>query len=205
MTYAPIGDYALIGDCHSAALVSTGGSIDWCCLPRFDSDSCFARLLHHGHGGHFRIAPVDDCTSRREYLGDSLVLATTFASDSGAVRLTDFFAMRRGGRSHPRRELVRVIEGLRGSMRLRIEFMPRFDYGEVMPWIYRVDEAAHCAVGSNAGLLLFGDVALQRVGEHDLCGDIDVAQGDRLRMAMQFVSPQELHSAAAKAETLRGT
>lgn len=194
----PIADYALIGDCHSAALVSRGGSIDWCCLPRFDSDSCFGRLLDSERGGHFSITPPDGCEIRREYLGDSLVLATTFDSAAGAVRLIDFFAMRRGGRKHPRRELVRIVEGLRGSLRLRVEFVPRLDYGEIKPWIYRTDDAAaFCAVGSNAGLLLFGDITLQLDGEHDLCADVEVQAGQQLRLAMQFVSPEELHTAAA--------
>jgi GH15 family glucan-1,4-alpha-glucosidase len=196
--YLPIGDYALIGDCHSAALVSSAGSIDWCCLPRFDSDSCFGRLLDHEHGGHFAIAPVGQWTRRREYRGDSLVLVTTFESLSGAVRLTDFFAMRRGGRSHPRRELVRIVEGLSGSMRLCIEFAPRFDYGEIKPWIYDVGQAAYCAVGSNAGLLLSGDLALQRVGEHRLGADIELKAGQRLQLAMQFVPPEDLHATRAK-------
>src|SRR4030095_2586176 len=84
--YLPIGDYALIGDCHSAALVSRAGSIDRCCLPRFDSDSCFARLLDHEHGGHFSMAPVGPWTSRREYRGDRLVLVTPFASASCSLR-----------------------------------------------------------------------------------------------------------------------
>ncbi len=192
--YLPIGDYALIGDCHSAALVSFGGSIDWCCLPRFDSDSCFARLLDHRRGGHFAIAPVDGSARRREYVGDSMVLATTFEDTSGAVRLTDFFAMRRGGREHPRRELVRIVEGLRGAMRLAIEFVARFDFGGIEPWVYRVGPTAHCAVGSNAGLLLFGDVTLQLVAEHDLCAEVEVRAGERLHLAMQFVSPAELHA-----------
>jgi len=195
----PIADYALIGDCHSAALVSRGGSVDWCCLPRFDSDSCFGRLLDRRRGGHFAIAPLDPFRSRREYLGDSLVLATTFESESGAVRLIDFFAMRRGGRKHPRREMVRIVEGLRGALRLRVEFAPRFDYGEVKPWIYRRAPTAHCAVGSNAGLLLFGDVALQPVGAHDLCAEIALHEGERAHLAMQFVAPEELHAAPAKA------
>jgi GH15 family glucan-1,4-alpha-glucosidase len=195
----PIADYALIGDCHSAALVSRGGSVDWCCLPRFDSDSCFGRLLDRRRGGHFAIAPLDPFRSRREYLGDSLVLATTFESESGAVRLIDFFAMRRGGRKHPRREMVRIVEGLRGALRLRVEFAPRFDYGEVKPWIYRSAPTAHCAVGSNAGLLLFGDVALQPVGAHDLCAEIALREGERAHLAMQFVAPEELHAAPVKA------
>ena len=190
----PISDYALIGDCHSAALVSRGGAIDWCCLPRFDSDSCFGRLLDARSGGHFSIAPVDACEVRREYIGDSLVLATTFEAAAGAVRVTDFFAMRRGGRRHPRRELVRIVEGLRGSLRLRVEFAPRFDYGEIAPWIYRVGKAGHCAVGSNAGLLIFGDVPLQLEGAHALCAEIDLHEGQRFRLTMQFVSPEELHA-----------
>jgi GH15 family glucan-1,4-alpha-glucosidase len=196
--YLPIADYALIGDCHSAALVSRGGSIDWCCLPRFDSDSCFGRLLDHQHGGHFLMAPLGHCTSRREYRGDSLVLVTTFESESGAVRLTDFFAMRRGGRSHPRRELIRIAEGLSGSMRLGIEFVPRFDYGEIKPWIYEIGDGAHCAVGSNAGLLLSGNVAFQRVEDHRLHAEVDLQQGQRLRLAMQFVPPEDLHATPAK-------
>ena len=190
----PIGHYALIGDCHSAALVSRGGSIDWCCLPRFDSDSCFGRLLDAQGGGHFSIAPTTPCETRREYVGDSLVLATTFESDAGAVRLIDFFVMRHGSSKPARRELVRIATGLRGSMRLRVEFVPRFDYGEIKPWIYRVGEAGHCAVGSNAGLLIFGDVPLQIDETHALCAEIEVNEGKRYRLAMQFVSPEELHA-----------
>jgi len=196
----PISGYALIGDCHSAALVSRGGSIDWCCLPRFDADSCFGRLLDAQSGGHFSIAPVGAYETRREYVGDSLVLATTFESSAGAVRLTDFFAMRRGGRQDPRRELVRTLEGLRGVMRLRVEFVPRFDYGEIEPWIYRVgatgpmDPTGHCAVGSNAGLLLSGDVPMVPDGAHGLCAEVELCEGQRLRLAMRFVSPEELHA-----------
>jgi len=195
----PIADYALIGDCHSAALVSREGSIDWCCLPRFDSDSCFGRLLDTERGGHFAIAPRDPCKTRREYRGDSLVLSTTHESGSGALRVTDFFAMRHGGREHPRRQLVRIVEGLSGAMRLRVEFVPRFDYGEIEPWIYRIGETAHCAVGSNAGLLLSGDIALQLVGKHALGADIEIRQGDRAHLVMRFVSPEEMHAAPLQA------
>lgn len=197
----PIADYALIGDCHSAALVSRGGSIDWCCLPRFDSDACFARLLDSERGGHFSIAPCEPHQVRRAYLGHSLVLATTYENDSGAVRLTDFFAMRQGGRDHPRRELVRVAESLRGTMRLAIEFSPRLDYGEVLPWIYEVNASTHCAVGSNTGLLVHGDVALRLQGEHDLRATIELQPGQRCRLAMRFVAPEELHAGLAQAHS----
>ena len=195
----PIGDYALIGDCHSAALVSKGGSIDWCCLPRFDSDSCFCRLLDREQGGYFSIAPVRPARSRREYVGRSMVLATTFEDEQGAARLTDFFAMRKGGRKHPRRELVRVVEGVRGRMRLSVEFVPRFDFGDVKPWIYRAGAHSHCAVGSNAGLLVFGDVELKLAGAHELKAEVDVRAGERLVLAMQFVAPAELHAGPVRA------
>ena len=87
MDYLPIADYALIGDCHSAALVARDGSIDWCCLPRFDADPCFARLLDRHHGGHFSITPKDRCETRREYVGESMVLQTTFEGDAGAINV----------------------------------------------------------------------------------------------------------------------
>jgi GH15 family glucan-1,4-alpha-glucosidase len=194
-----IGDYALIGDCHAAALVSRQGSIDWCCLPRFDADSCFCHLLDERRGGRFAIAPVECARSEREYLGDSLVLATSFETNAGSARLIDFFAMRRGGRDRPRRELVRIIEGQRGTLKMRVEFAPRFDFGEIKPWIYRVGERAHCAVGSNAGLLLTGNITLQRRGDHTLEAEVEVRAGDRLHLAMLYVAPDELHATPARA------
>ena len=133
--YPPIADYALIGDCHSAALVSRQGSIDWCCLPRFDSDSCFGRMLDWNNGGYFQICPRGRFSSRREYLERSLVLVTTFRAAGGEARLIDFFAMRTGGRQRPRREIVRIVEGVRGTLRLHVRFVPRLDFGEVKPWI----------------------------------------------------------------------
>jgi GH15 family glucan-1,4-alpha-glucosidase len=193
--YLPIADYALIGDCHSAALVSRAGSIDWCCLPRFDSDSCFARLLDRRRGGHFAIAPIGPCRTRREYLGDSLVLATHFEGEGSHVRLVDFFAMRRGGREHPRRELVRIVETLRGCARLRVRFSPRLDYGDVEPWIYRWAEAAHVAVGSNTALLVSGDIALALDGPHDLVAEFELPAGRRAHLAMQYLPPERLDEA----------
>src|SRR5487761_555353 len=158
--HPPLADYALVGSCRSAALVSRQGSIDWCCLPRFDSDSCFARLLDWGNGGYFQFSPAGRIRSRREYLEKSLVLVTTFRSRSGEARLIDFFAMRPGGRQRPRREIVRIIEGVSGTLRLNVSFVPRFDFGEVKPWIHTSTRGAHLAVGSNAGLAIMGDVPL---------------------------------------------
>ncbi|HEV2268504.1 MAG TPA: glycoside hydrolase family 15 protein [Steroidobacteraceae bacterium] len=189
--YPPLADYALIGDCHSAALVSRQGSIDWCCLPRFDSDSCFGRLLDWGNGGYFQICPAGRCSSRREYLEKSLVLVTTFRSGSGEARLIDFFAMRRGGSERPRREIVRIIEGVSGTLRLHVRFVPRLDFAEVKPWIRPVSGNAYVAVGSNAGLLIFADAPLRPGRDHDLEGVLEVHGDSRHHFGVQFLPPEE--------------
>jgi GH15 family glucan-1,4-alpha-glucosidase len=189
--YPPIADYALIGDCHSAALVSRQGSIDWCCLPRFDSDSCFGRLLDWSNGGHFQVCPIGRFSSHREYLERSLVLVTTFRSAAGEARLIDFFAMRAGGRQRPRREIVRIIAGVSGTLRLRVRFVPRLDFGEVKPWIRPCSGSAHVAVGSNAGLLIFGDAPLHAGSDHDLEGVLEVRPRSRYHFGLQFLAPEE--------------
>jgi GH15 family glucan-1,4-alpha-glucosidase len=111
-----IGDYALIGDCHAAALVSRAGSIDWCCMPRFDSGSIFGRLLDADRGGFCSLGPHDTrADGSRRYLDGTLVLETRFQSSSGEARLLDCFTMRGGGAEHPYRQLLRVVEGTRGG------------------------------------------------------------------------------------------
>ncbi|HEY6481965.1 MAG TPA: glycoside hydrolase family 15 protein [Steroidobacteraceae bacterium] len=191
--YPPIADYALIGDCHSAALVSRAGSIDWCCLPRFDSDSCFGRLLDWNHGGYFSIAPRGKARTRRAYLPNTLVLVTRYEAGKNAVRVIDFFSMRSGGRQRPRRELVRIIEGVRGSMRLDVAVVARLDYGDVKPWVYSSGEHAHFAVGSDTGLRIFGDVPLQIAAEHDLRAEVHIHARQRLHIGVQFFRPEEAH------------
>ena len=207
--YPPISDYALIGDCHSAALVSRDGSIDWCCLPRFDSDSCFGRLLDWQRGGYYEVTPRARCSVRREYLPKSLIVRTTFTSGGSEARLIDFFAMREGGRTHPRRELVRIIEGVRGTLKFSVRIVPRFDFGEVRPLIYRAGSRDHTsqagrafvAAGGNTGLLLFGDVELAEGDDgHSLEADVAVSSGERLHLALQFVAPEDLQTTPARAE-----
>ncbi|MGH8220077.1 MAG: glycoside hydrolase family 15 protein [Steroidobacteraceae bacterium] len=207
--YPSISDYALIGDCHSAALVSRTGSIDWCCLPRFDSDSCFGRLLDWDRGGYFEVSPRGRCAVRREYLPKSLILRTTFSSGASEARLIDFFAMREGGRTHPRRELVRIIEGVRGTLKFTVRIVPRFDFGEVRPLIYRTGSAApkqqaaqaFIAAGGNTGLLMFGGVALEEGDDgHSLEAEVVISSGQRLHLALQFVAPEDLHTTPARAE-----
>ncbi len=131
-----IEDYALIGDCGSAALVGRDGSIDWLCLPRFDSPACFAALLGEPEHGRWLIGPVEPTAhSERRYLDGSLILVTTFETAEGAIELTDFM------RPHRRLpQLVRLVRGLRGRVAMRTEFILRFDYGAVVPWVERLSE-----------------------------------------------------------------
>ncbi|PNG22898.1 glycoside hydrolase family 15 protein [Streptomyces cahuitamycinicus] len=130
-----IEDYALIGDEQTAALVGMDGSVDWLCLPRFDSAACFARLLGDEDNGYWRIAPVgaDRCT-RRAYRRDTLVLDTEWETGQGAVRVTDLMPQRDRAP-----DLVRVVEGLDGEVTLHSVLKLRFDYGSVIPWVRRSD------------------------------------------------------------------
>ena len=137
--YAPISDYALIGDCHGAALVGKTGSIDWACPRRFDSGSIFGRLLDARHGGFFSISPVAHYESKRRYVPDTMVLETHFETAEGEAVVFDALAMRAGGSSHPLRQLIRVIECVRGSVDLNVVIEPRFDYGSLRPWLHRHD------------------------------------------------------------------
>jgi len=194
--YPPISDYALIGDCHSAALISRAGSIDWCCLPRFDSDSCFGRLLDWKQGGHFTITPKGKARVSREYVSDTLVLQTTYRSGRNIARVTDFFSMRVGGRDRPRRELVRIIEGVKGKMTFDVSVVPRLDYGDVKPWIFSGGHNAHFAVGSNTGIRIFGDVQYD-VDSHDLHAEVQVSPRKKVYIGLQFFPPEEANANAA--------
>ncbi len=152
-----IEDYALIGDTHTVALVGTNGSIDWLCLPRFDAPACFASLLGTGENGFWQIAPRDEVVGiRRRYRGPTLVLETEVETAQGAARLVDCMPPRG---SHPR--IVRVVEGVRGEVAMRMRFTPRFDYGRVRPWVSRVDGAV-CAIAGPDALELRGDVSSRR-------------------------------------------
>ncbi|MER8223366.1 glycoside hydrolase family 15 protein [Streptomyces sp. NPDC094143] len=133
--HSSIEDYAIIGDEQTAALVGTDGSVDWLCLPRFDSAACFAKLLGDEDNGHWRIAPVgaDRCT-RRAYRRDTLVLDTEWETGQGAVRVTDLMPQR-----DEAPDLVRIVEGLDGEVTLHSVLKLRFDYGSIVPWMRRSD------------------------------------------------------------------
>lgn len=191
-SYPPIADYALIGDCHSAALVSTEGSIDWCCLPRFDSGSCFGRVLDWERGGFFSITPVRRFDATRRYVGDTLVLETTFRSGGGEARLIDCFTMRPGGRDAPHRQVLRVVEGIRGRVDFRVTLIPRFDYGELRPWIRQLGSSVYGALGGNDGLIVSSDCGVVPTGRHDMGARLAVRAGDRYRISLQYTHPEEL-------------
>ena len=172
--YPPIGDYALIGDCHSAALVSRDGSIDWCCLPRFDSGSAFGRLLDRARGGHCSFAPVAtapwECA--RAYLDDTLVLETTFDGAGGEAKLTRLLPDARRASAPMQRQILRVIEGVRGTVELEVRVAPRFDYGQVRPWIRRHGHRLHSAIGGNDALLVWCEQELDEDPDHELVGRV---------------------------------
>ncbi|HXW05470.1 MAG TPA: glycoside hydrolase family 15 protein [Vicinamibacterales bacterium] len=145
-----IEDYALIGDTQAAALVGRDGSIDWLCLPRFDSPACFAALLGRPEHGRWLLAPAGGASRvTRRYLHDSLVLATEFETTDGVVRIVDCMPPR--GREP---DVVRVVEGVRGRVRMEMELIIRFDYGSIVPWVERVDGVLR-AIGGPDALSLF--------------------------------------------------
>jgi GH15 family glucan-1,4-alpha-glucosidase len=141
----PIEDYGLIGNMISAALVSREGSIDWLCLPRFDSDACFAALLGGPAHGRWLIAPrASDCRVTRRYLPDTAVLETRFETDAGAVTLTDFMPLTD---DEEKVDVVRIVTGERGSVEMAMELVLRFNYGRTVPWVQRRDYGLSAVAG----------------------------------------------------------
>jgi GH15 family glucan-1,4-alpha-glucosidase len=139
----PIEDYAMIGDCHTAALVSKQGSIDWLCFPYFDSAACFAALLGTKENGYWSISPAETVRSiRRCYRLGTMILETEFETQSGSVLLIDCMTLRK---KTP--ELLRIVVGKRGQIRMKMEMAIRFDYGSVVPWVRRTDHGITAIAG----------------------------------------------------------
>src|SRR5271169_5733133 len=155
----PIENYALIGDCHTAALVGNNGSIDWLCLPRFDSAACFAALLGEPKHGRWLIAPpMEEARVTRRYRGDTLILETVFRTENGAVCLIDFMHLRDGAS-----DLVRLVLGLQGEVSMRMELVVRFDYGSVIPWVSKQEDGRLQFIAGPDRLLL--DTSVSTRGE----------------------------------------
>jgi GH15 family glucan-1,4-alpha-glucosidase len=142
----PIEDYTLLGDTHTGALVSRAGSIDWLCLPRFDSAAPFVALLGGEGNGRWQIAPFGHVrATRRRYRGDTLVLETEFDTAEGTIRLVDFMPPR--GESP---DVMRLVVGVRGQVRVHMDLRPRFDYGQIRPWLRHIDGADVAVAGPDS-------------------------------------------------------
>jgi GH15 family glucan-1,4-alpha-glucosidase len=175
-----IEDYAIIGDCKSAALVGSDGSIDWLCWPRFDSAACFAALLGTPENGRWVIAPaLAPLGVTRQYRPGTLVLETEFTTESGRAVILDFMPSADGA------ELVRIVVGRSGRVDFRTEFVARFDYGSTVPWISRLYDGAISAVAGPERLVLRSSVALS--GE-DLksVGDFTVEEGQSAAFVLSY-------------------
>ena len=190
----PIGDYALISDCHCAALVSRRGSLDWCCMPRFDSEPCFGRLLDWEHAGYCSIAPVEGSSfdSTRRYLDDTVVLCTRFQTETGAVYVWDLLVLTDSDEMGANRQLVRIVKGLEGQVELAVEVQPRFAFGDVKPWLRQHDRDVFTAVGGENGLVICGDMGLTLVDRYSVGAAIRVGKGERRRLSVQFSRPEAL-------------
>jgi GH15 family glucan-1,4-alpha-glucosidase len=169
-----IEDYGLIGDLQTAALVGADGSIDWLCLPRFDSPATFATLLDDHRAGRWLLAPASGgrCT-RRRYRGESLILESDWQTATGSVRVIDFMPLR--GEAA---DVVRIVEGRTGQVRMRTELSPRFDYGHVRPWMYQDGEDLTAIAGPDAVWLRTPVSLEQRAGT--AVAEFDVLAGDRV-------------------------
>jgi GH15 family glucan-1,4-alpha-glucosidase len=176
-----IEDYALIGDLRTTALVGRDGSIDWLCLPQTDSSACFAGLLGSEEHGRWLICPSEPVRkASRRYREGTLILETDFETDSGAVRLIDFMPLRNGGAP----QLVRIVEGLRGEVPMRMQFIARFDYGSLIPWVERTADGIVALGGANA-LHLSTPVAMRGEGLTTVA-TFSVHEGARERFSLMW-------------------
>jgi GH15 family glucan-1,4-alpha-glucosidase len=197
-----IEDYALIGDLQTGALVGRDGSVDWLCLPRYDSGACFAALVGEPENGHWRIGPADGRpASSRRYVGDTLVLETTWDSTAGTVRILDFMPHR-----HQAPDVVRIVEGVRGRVPMRSVLRLRFDYGRRIPWVSRRDTQVVGLAGPDA-VYLSSDVPV-RGEDFSTVANFTVNEGDRVRFVLtwhpsQEPAPKPVDADRALSETLR--
>ncbi len=192
----PIADHAFLSDRRTACLVTRSGTVDWWCVPRIDASSTFGALLDAERGGHMSIRPAAAHEIDRAYIENTLVLRTTMRTRSGEVELTDVLALTRNGAPDEDGHLIRIAEGRRGSVRMLVEIVPRFDYGEVRPWIRRDAPDRHVAVGGDDALVIWSDVELE-AADHDVRGAFTLAAGQRACFSLRYVRPHLLDSGPA--------
>jgi GH15 family glucan-1,4-alpha-glucosidase len=176
-----IEDYALIGNCESAALVGRDGSIDWLAMPRFDSGACFAALLGEPRHGRWQIAPVNGSTSSaRRYRDSTLILETDFETGDGHVRIIDFMA---GGNGEA--HVVRLVRGLKGRVAMRCELVVRFDYGSIVPWVSRLPDGRVELIAGPDRLTLHTPAPVR--GENmSTVGEITVEAGEETEFVLSW-------------------
>jgi GH15 family glucan-1,4-alpha-glucosidase len=177
----PLEDYALIGDNHTAALVGRDGSIDWWCVPRFDSGACFAALLGTEEHGRWLLAPAGEVRAvRRRYRDETLVLETEFETADGVVRVIDCMIRHD---DHP--DILRVVEGVRGRVAMRMQLIIRFDYGSIVPWVRRLPDGTLSAIAGPDALCLRTPVETH--GENlTTAAQFTVADGQRIPFALTW-------------------
>jgi GH15 family glucan-1,4-alpha-glucosidase len=198
---ALLEDYAMIGDCHTAALVARSGSIDWLCLPRFDSGACFAALLGTEEHGRWLLAPAGEIGGvKRRYRDGTLVLETEFESGDGAVTVTDCMTPRT---REP--DLIRVVTGKRGQVKMRMQLVIRFDYGSIIPWVRRTEKGLRAIAGPDA-LVLETPVELHGENFHTEA-EFTVSAGEQVPFVLMWHPSHEPapaladgHSAVAETE-----
>ena len=175
-----IEDYALIGDCLTSALVGKDGSVDWLCVPRFDSPACFAALLGDEGNGRWRVAPKGVATSTtRRYRGDTLILETEIEVAEGVVRLIDFMPPR-----DEAPDLIRIVEGVRGTVPMQMDLTIRFDYGSIAPWVQRVEGGITATAGPDL-VRLITPVEMHGRGLSTVA-EFEVREGERIPFVMTY-------------------
>jgi GH15 family glucan-1,4-alpha-glucosidase len=180
-----IEDYALIGDCRTAALVSRDGSIDWLCWPRFDSGACFAALLGTRDNGRWLVAPREQARITRRYRPDTLILETHFETSEGAATLVDFMPY---GAEHS--EIIRIVHGTRGKLAMHTELILRFDYGAIVPWVTRLENGATRAIAGPDMVVLRTPVHVKGKAMTTV-GDFTISRGETIPLVLTYVRSYE--------------
>jgi GH15 family glucan-1,4-alpha-glucosidase len=189
--YPPIDDYALIGDCRSAGLVSRDGSLDWLCLPRFDSPSIFAAVLDAENGGRFFLRPIGEFRTERRYLANTNVLETVFRTPTGACVLRDLMSIssEEDKRAHltPEHEVLRELEGLEGEVEIEILYDPRPDYGRVRPLLEQWGPLGLRCEGNGTSLTLRSELPLELTdGDRSARGFVRIRSGEQSYLSLTY-------------------
>ncbi len=188
--YRPIEDYGVIGDMHTVALVGTDGSIDWCCLPRFDAPSVFARVLDAETGGHFQVAlRGDDVTTKQFYWPDTNVLVTRFLSNDGVGEVRDFMPVAGRAAEAGRRQIIRMVRAVRGTVTFRVSCHPAFDYARADHAVDRTNRGV-CFHGDEQALSLATEIDLARDGD-GVAADVTLREGESTTLLLRDIDPGE--------------